>query len=70
MSKYEVLRVSRSASFQEVKRAYQAAALLTHPDKQAASASDVLKKEVRLIYMMLRSTQDRVRVGVLIVQLQ
>ena len=45
MSKYEVLGVSRSASSQELKRAYQAAALATHPDKQAGS-SDTLRSEV------------------------
>ena len=48
MSKYEVLGVSRSAPLQEIKSAYQAAALATHPDKQAKLATDVLKKQVQL----------------------
>lgn len=46
MSKYEVLGVSRSAPLQEIKSAYQAAALATHPDKHASLATEVLKKEV------------------------
>lgn len=47
MSKYEVLGVSRSAPIQEIKSAYQAAALATHPDKQASLATEALKKQVR-----------------------
>lgn len=46
MTKYEVLGVRRSAPLQEIKGAYQAAALATHPDKQASLATDVLKKQV------------------------
>lgn len=46
MSKYEVLGVSRSAPLQEIKSAYQAAALATHPDKQASLATQALKKQV------------------------
>lgn len=46
MSKYEVLGVSRSAPLQEIKGAYQAAALATHPDKQAGLATEVLKQQV------------------------
>ncbi|CAM9376714.1 unnamed protein product, partial [Pylaiella littoralis] len=45
MSKYEVLGVTRSAPFQEIKGAYQAAALATHPDKQANLGTDALKKQ-------------------------
>lgn len=46
MSKYEVLGVPRSAPLQEIKGAYQAAALATHPDKHANLATDVIKKQV------------------------
>lgn len=48
MSKYEVLGVNRSSPLQEIKGAYQAAALATHPDKQASLATDVLKSQVCL----------------------
>ncbi|CAM9768451.1 unnamed protein product, partial [Hapterophycus canaliculatus] len=47
MNKYEVLGVGRTATLQEIKSAYQAAALATHPDKQANLNSDELKNQVR-----------------------
>lgn len=46
MSKYEVLRVGRSAPFQEIKKAYQTEVLVTHPDKHVGITSDALKNEV------------------------
>lgn len=46
MNKYEELGVDRSASLQQLKSAYQAAALVTHPDKHASS-SEAAKEEVR-----------------------
>lgn len=46
MSKYEALGVKRSASLQEVKGAYQAAALASHPDKQGSLATADLKAQV------------------------
>lgn len=50
MSKYEVLGVKRSALLQEIKVAYQAAALATHPDKQAGLATDDLKTQVMTLW--------------------
>ncbi len=46
MSKYEVLGVKTTAPLQEIKGAYQAAALATHPDKQASLATEELKAQV------------------------
>lgn len=46
MRKYEVLGVKKSASLQEIKGAYQAAALASHPDKQASLATAELKAQV------------------------
>lgn len=46
MTKYEVLGVRRSATLQEIKGAYQAAALATHPDKQTGLSTEVLKNQV------------------------
>lgn len=46
MSKYDILGVLRSASFEDVKRAYQAAVLETHPDKQINVATENIKKDV------------------------
>lgn len=45
MNKYGVLGVHRSASPQELKNAYQARALATHPDKHASS-TEAVKREV------------------------
>ncbi|CAN0134672.1 unnamed protein product [Ascophyllum nodosum] len=60
MSKYEVLGVSRSASSQELKRAYQAAALATHPDKQAGS-SDTLRSEAGARFLLIQEAWETLR---------
>eukprot|EP00903_Cladosiphon_okamuranus_P013339 g12432.t1 len=61
MSKYEVLGVSRSAPLQEIKNAYQAAALATHPDKQASLATEVLKKEASKRFVLVQEAWETLR---------
>eukprot|EP00752_Nemacystus_decipiens_P012235 g10844.t1 len=61
MSKYEVLGVSRSAPFQEIKRAYQAAALASHPDKQANLGTEVLKKQASKRFLLVQEAWETLR---------
>ncbi|CAM9730553.1 unnamed protein product [Ectocarpus fasciculatus] len=61
MSKYEALGVKRSASLQEVKGAYQAAALANHPDKQAGLATADLKAQASQRFLLIQAAWETLR---------
>ncbi|CAN0482864.1 unnamed protein product [Ectocarpus sp. 12 AP-2014] len=61
MSKYEALGVKRSASLQEVKGAYQAAALASHPDKQASLATAELKAQATQRFLLIQAAWETLR---------
>ena len=59
---YEVLQVTRTATAEEVKRAYRKAALKFHPDKNPGDASAEAKfKECAEAYEVLSDTDKRAR---------
>ena len=59
---YEVLGVSRSASQDEIKKAYRQAALKYHPDRNAGSKEhEELFKEATEAYQVLSSPENRSR---------
>lgn len=55
---YKILGVSRTASEQEIKRAYRKKAVLTHPDKRP-DKSDKMFKEVNEAYSVLSDPDKR-----------
>ncbi|CAN0538596.1 unnamed protein product, partial [Ectocarpus sp. 8 AP-2014] len=61
MSKYEALGVKRSASLQEIKGAYQAAALASHPDKQASLATAELKAQASQRFLLIQAAWETLR---------
>ncbi len=56
---YQVLGVSKSASADEIKKAYRKLALQFHPDKNKTKEADVKFKEVTKAYEVLSDTQKR-----------
>src|SRR6476469_2902638 len=59
---YEVLGVAKSASFEEIKRAYKKAALANHPDKNPGDAEAVERfKECAAAYEVLSDENKRAR---------
>lgn len=56
---YEVLGVSRSATDQEIKRAYRKLVVLYHPDKNPSSEAERLIKEINAAYDVLSDPESR-----------
>lgn len=56
---YEVLGVTKSASADEIKRAYRKLALEYHPDRNKTKEADVKFKEVTRAYEVLSDSQKR-----------
>ncbi|MGP1593959.1 MAG: DnaJ domain-containing protein [Treponema sp.] len=60
MDHYEVLGVSRSASDEEIKKAYRAKALQYHPDKnQGNAAAEEMFKKINEAYSVLSDKNKR-----------
>jgi len=57
---YQVLGVTRSASAQEIKRAYRRLALLYHPDKNPHPSAEQFFKEVNEAYDVLGDADKRI----------
>jgi DnaJ-class molecular chaperone len=56
---YEVLGVSKSASADELKKAYRTLALKFHPDRNKAADAEAKFKEINEAYQVLSDTQKR-----------
>jgi DnaJ domain len=58
---YQILRVSRQASPQEIKRAFRRLAIVFHPDKNPSTQSSSLFQEINEAHQILSDPEMRIR---------
>lgn len=56
---YEILKVSKTASVDEIKRAYRKLALAYHPDRNKTKEAEIRFKEINRAYEVLSDQQKR-----------
>ncbi len=58
---YQILRISRNASAEEIKRAYRRLAIVFHPDKNRSAESSSLFQEINEAHEVLGDPEKRAR---------
>ena len=58
---YQILRISRQASREEIKRAYRRLAVVFHPDKNQSEESSALFQEINEAHEVLSDSDKRLR---------